>query len=98
MSPNYVETSVSLIVQGFVLGFLCLSCLVAALFFLKFWRQTRDGLFLAFGIAFIIEGANRCFMLLLAHPSEGSPSVYIVRMFAALIILAAILRKNYASR
>jgi hypothetical protein len=34
-------------------------------------------------------------VLLLANPGEGSPYIYLVRLFAFLLILAAILRKNY---
>lgn len=81
-------------VQGYLLGFLSMSCFAAALFFLKFWRQTRDGLFLAFAASFLIEAANRTAMLFAAHPSEASPEHYLVRMVAALIILFAILKKN----
>jgi hypothetical protein len=64
------------------------------MFFLKFWRRTRDTLFLAFGAAFIIEGLNRIGFLLLDHPNEGSPTIYVVRFIAFLLILAAILWKN----
>lgn len=98
MNSNALDTTVRPIFQGFGLGFLSLSCFLAALFFLKFWRQTRDSLFLAFAISFVIEGTNRICILFIAHPSEGAPSIYLARMFAALLILAAILRKNYAGR
>jgi hypothetical protein len=80
--------------EGFLLGVIVTASLTAALFFLKFWRATRDGLFLAFAIAFLIEGLNRTGVLLLEHPNEGSPIVYLVRLLAFLLIAAAILRKN----
>jgi hypothetical protein len=79
----------------FLLGAIAASWLIAGVFFLKFWRRTRDSLFLAFSLAFFIEGLNRCAMLSLAKPNEGSPSIYMVRLLAFLLILAAILRKNY---
>ena len=82
-------------IQAFLLGVIATSSLIAALFFLKFWKQTRDSLFLAFCIAFMIEGLNRCGILFLTRPQEGSPYIYIVRLLAFLIILGAILRKNY---
>ena len=80
--------------EGFLLGVIVTASLTAALFFLKFWRATRDGLFLAFAIAFLIEGLNRAGVLLLEHPNEGSPIVYLVRLLAFLLIAAAIVRKN----
>ena len=82
---------------GFLLGVITTSSITAGIFFLKFWKHTRDSLFLAFGLAFIIEGLNRIAVLTVAHPNEGSPWIYLVRLLAFLLILAAILRKNYGS-
>ncbi|HUK46021.1 MAG TPA: DUF5985 family protein [Terriglobales bacterium] len=88
-----------MIVNAFLLGVIALSSLVAGVFFLKFWRQTHDSLFLSFGIAFLIEAANRIVTLQDARMNEGNPWHYLVRLIAFIIILAAILRKNYeASR
>jgi hypothetical protein len=81
--------------EGFLLGVVATSSLVAALFFLRFWRTTGDSFFLWFAAAFFIEGLNRTAILLLAHPSEGNSRVYVVRLLASLLILAAIVRKNY---
>jgi len=80
--------------QGFLLGVIATASLAAGGFFLKFWRQTRDVLFLAFGSAFIIEGINRTSVLFLERPNEGHPSLYVVRLLAFLLILAAIVNKN----
>ena len=81
-------------INGFLVGVIATTSLVAGLFFLRFWRDSRDSLFLAFGIAFIIEGANRALLIGSEHPNEGSPLVYLVRCFAFLIILAGIMNKN----
>lgn len=83
------------ILEAFLLGVIATSSLTAGVFFLRFWKKTRDLLFLAFGLAFVIEGLNRCALLFLKHPNEGSPYIYIVRLLAFLLILAAILHKNY---
>jgi hypothetical protein len=80
--------------QGFLLGVIVCSSLIAGTFFLKFWRQTRDQLFLAFGVAFIIEGINRACLLFLAHPNKGHVAIYAVRLCCYLLILAAIIFKN----
>jgi uncharacterized membrane protein HdeD (DUF308 family) len=82
-------------VDSFLLGVIATASLTAGVFFLKFWSKTRDSLFLVFGLAFVIEGLNRCAVLMLARPNEGSPYIYGVRLLAFLIILTAILHKNY---
>lgn len=81
-------------IEGFLLGVIVTASLAAGAFFLKFWRRTGDKLFLAFGAAFIIEGLNRIGLLFVAHPNEGSPAIYIVRLIAFLLILLAIVAKN----
>jgi hypothetical protein len=82
-------------IEGFLLGVIATSSLAGGLFFLKFWRTTRDGLFLAFAASFIIEGLNRSTLLFLERANEGSSWIYVVRLLSLLLILAAILRKNY---
>ena len=83
--------------EGFLEGVIATASLTAGLFFLRFWRDTRDSLFLAFSLAFFIEGLNRCVRVFFVHPSEGSPWVFVVRAFAFLIILAGIVSKNRRS-
>ena len=80
--------------EGFLLGVIVTTSLAAGVFFLKFWRRTRDTLFLAFGAAFLIEGLNRIGFLFVDRPNEGSPMIYTVRLLAFALIVAAIVRKN----
>ena len=84
-------------IETFLVGVIATASITAGLFFLKFWRDTRDSFFLAFAASFTIEGLNRAAMLFLQRPNEGSPWIYLVRLFAFLLILIAILRKNYGS-
>lgn len=84
-----------LLIEGFLLGAIATASFTAGLFFLKFWRRTRDVLFLAFGVAFIIEGLNRVSLLFTPQPNEASSWYHLVRLFAFLLILAGILKKNY---
>jgi uncharacterized membrane protein HdeD (DUF308 family) len=84
-------------IDSFLLGVVVTTWFIAGVFFLKFWRDTRDSLFLSFSIAFLIEGVNRTGLLFSAHPNEASPWVYVVRLIAFFLILAAIVKKNYAS-
>ena len=83
--------------EGFLLGVISTSSVTAGVFFLKFWKQTRDTLFLSFAFAFIIEGLNRAALLFVAKPNEGSPLIYVVRLCVFLLILAAILKKNFGT-
>jgi uncharacterized membrane protein HdeD (DUF308 family) len=81
-------------IDGFLLGVIATTSVIAGVFFLKFWRDTRDSLFLLFALAFLVEGVNRTLFLGLSHPSEGSPLIYLVRCFAFLLIVAGIANKN----
>ena len=84
-------------VEYFLLGMIAMASFIAGLFFLRFWRDTRDTLFLAFAVSFFIEGLNRVATLLLIRPNEGSPLIYTVRFFAFSLIVVAILKKNFGS-
>jgi len=81
-------------IEGFLLGVIVTASLTAAGFFWRFYRQTRDRLFLAFSGAFFIEGLNRMAFLWVDKPSEGSPAIYMVRLVAFLLLLGAIIAKN----
>jgi uncharacterized membrane protein HdeD (DUF308 family) len=81
-------------IEGFLLGVIATASVTAGVFFLKFWKETRDSLFLLFALAFIIEGLNRTVFVMLPHPSEGWPAIYLVRCFAFLLIVAGIVNKN----
>jgi uncharacterized membrane protein HdeD (DUF308 family) len=82
-------------IDGFLMGVIATTSLIAGLFFLKFWKRTSDMLFLAFGSAFIIEGLNRVALLFTSEPSEANPWFYLVRALAFLLIIAGILKKNF---
>ena len=85
-------------IEGFLLGVIATASVAAGVFFLRFWKRTHDMLFLAFAVSFLIEALNRAAVIFVDKPSEGSPWTYIVRLFSFLLILAAILWKNYGGR
>jgi uncharacterized membrane protein HdeD (DUF308 family) len=84
-------------VHGFLLGVISAASLIAGLFFLKFWRDTRDTFFVWFAAFFLVESVNRTAFLLLERPSEGHPLIYLIRLFGFVMILVAIYRKNSES-
>jgi hypothetical protein len=71
---------------------------VAALFFLRFWRASRDRLFLYFAVAFGLEAANRAIYAYNGAHSEEVTFYFSLRLLAFLLILWAIVEKNWGRR
>jgi hypothetical protein len=84
--------------NAFAAGGLSIAFVVVALFFLKFWRRTGDGLFLAFAAAFVLMAINQAAPPLLGIPSEEAGDIYLFRAAAFVLIIFAILRKNFPGR
>jgi uncharacterized membrane protein HdeD (DUF308 family) len=82
----------------FLLGCITASSLIIGLFFLRFWKATRDVLFLAFAVFFVIQGGSYAFVVSLSHPNEGSVWLFLVRLLSILVVLGAILWKNASRR
>ena len=74
----------------FLSGALMCGYIVIALFFLRFWQQTRDRLFGFFAAAFFLLALQRL-MVAFLPPSDA---LYIVRLGAFALILIAIADKN----
>jgi hypothetical protein len=81
----------------FLSGAITLGFIVAGLFFLRFWLKTRDSLFLAFAIAFTLLGAGQAVQALANIPQEERSYIFLIRLAAFTLILAAVLRKNRSS-
>ena len=79
----------------FMLGVIAALSFTAAMFFMRFWRETHDFFFIPFAVFFMVEGGNRIALLFFHNPSEGSFWIYFVRFCALLLILFGILQKNY---
>jgi amino acid transporter len=80
-----------------VSGAILMGYLVAGLFFLRFWRDTRDRLFLIFAVAFFLLGLQRVALVLTREMLESQTGLYLIRLFAFLLILGAIVDKNRKS-
>jgi hypothetical protein len=81
----------------FLSGAVALGFFVCGLFFLRFWRRTRDELFLGFSAAFTLLGLGQTILTLANIPTEERGSLYLIRLAAFALILIAIARKNRAS-
>jgi hypothetical protein len=78
----------------FVAGLTTVGYAIAGVFFLSFWRRTRDSLFLVFACAFWLMMLNQALPVLLGIPREEQGGIYLLRLAAFILIIAAILRKN----
>ncbi|QYF92933.1 hypothetical protein KY495_19805 [Massilia sp. PAMC28688] len=79
-------------------GAIAMGSMIIALFFLRFWRDTKDRFFLYFALSFMIEGAHRVYGTLEMVQNEASPLQYLIRLAAYALILWAILEKNLPQR
>lgn len=82
----------------FLLGVIVTGSLTAMVFFLRFWKSTRDPLFLAFTLFFAIQAVNYAALLAVEHPNEGNFWHSMIRFIAVLGLLAAIVWKNLFER
>lgn len=82
----------------FLSGAVAMGFAACALFFLRFWKRTREELFLAFAVAFLLLGAGQTILALGSIPTEERGSIYLLRLVAFLLILIAIYRKNRQAR
>lgn len=84
----------SLDIYPMLQGAVAMASVVAALFFLRFWSQTRDPLFLFFSAAFALDAMTRV-ALALNHPDEElEPVYYLTRLITFGLIITAIVYKN----
>lgn len=82
----------------FLQGATSLGFLVAALFFLRFWRQSDDRLFLLFALAFAAMAVNRFALVFVDETGELGTGLFLIRLLAFVLIVVAIVDKNRAGR
>lgn len=82
------------VVSAYFAGAIAMGFLVAAAFFLRFWRRSREGLFGVFAIAFALMALNQSLPVLLQISSEAQGGLYLLRLLAFVLIILAIVLKN----
>jgi hypothetical protein len=75
-------------------GALTMGYLVAGLFFLRYWRDSRDRLFLYFAGSFALLAVQRAVLALVPPNSAIELPSYGLRLLAFVLILVAIADKN----
>ena len=81
-----------------VSGAMVMAYLTAGLFFVRFWRGTRDRLFLWFAISFAIEAANRAWYGISGAESDATVWYSLIRLVSYGLFLWAIVEKNVTAR
>jgi uncharacterized membrane protein HdeD (DUF308 family) len=85
-------------VDSVLLGAVAMASFLAALFFLRFWRQTHDAFFLFFAIAFGVDSIGRFALGLTQAWKEQEPFYYLMRLLTFCLIICAIILKNRPNR
>lgn len=81
-----------------MMGAIAMASFVGGLFFLRYWRDTGDRLFVIFGTAFWILGGTRIALAMTVSGSEDHTYLYWLRFLAFALILVAIIDKNRPRR
>ncbi len=84
----------SLPVASFIGGLITMAFVIIGMYFIKFWNRTRDPLFIAFAIAFLLLALNQALLATYLVPKEEQGWTYLLRVAAFLFIVVAIVRKN----
>ena len=79
----------------FLLGVLAMGDLIAGLFFVRYWKTTRDRLFIYFAVSFGLEVVCRFLLIYATYNSESEPLVYGLRLLSYAVILVGITDKNH---
>ena len=77
--------------RAFVAGLLTMGYLLAALYFLRFWKRSGERLFVFFALAFALLATQRMGLILLTFDSTW---LYALRLLAFVLLLVGILEKN----
>lgn len=78
----------------FLQGAAAMGCVVAGLFFARYWRQTHDRFFLFFVAAFWSFALNWVGLAVVQPSVESTHWFYLLRLVAFVLIIAAIVDKN----
>ncbi|RYZ07567.1 MAG: hypothetical protein EOO73_11350 [Myxococcales bacterium] len=75
----------------FLHGMLAMAAFTVGLFFLRYWRMTRDSLFLYFCVAFWLLAAN---WTIPSYSAELVPHAHVLRFLGFALIAYAVFAKN----
>lgn len=84
--------------NDFLSGVVVTLSIAIGLFQLRFWRKTKDRLFVWFFVSFVFFAFTRCGLFVLDDDSETRTYFYLLRLVAFLLIIVAVVDKNRRAR
>jgi Family of unknown function (DUF5985) len=81
----------------FLHGLVTMGFIIAGLFFLRFWRRTKDGLFVVFALAFWLLALNQAFLGIAGDTNPYGSWEFLPSLGAFGLLTLAILIKNIGS-
>lgn len=82
------------ILSSFLSGIAVALFLVGSLFFFRFWRQTRESLFINFSVTFFLLALVQVLLTLNDIPDEERSYYYLIRLASFALVLFAVWQKN----
>ena len=80
----------------FLSGAVWMGFWVASLFFARFWRTSRERLFLLFASAFFLFGVERIVLVCVDPRAESRPYIFLIRLLGFLILIWGVVDKSRA--
>jgi hypothetical protein len=80
--------------MAFMHGMVTMGFIIAGLFFLRFWRRTKDGLFVVFALAFWLLALNQVFLGVAGDTNPDNSWEFLPSLGAFGLLSLAILLKN----
>jgi len=83
-----------LLINTFLSGAIALGMMMIGVSFHRFWRRTQISLFRYFSTAFFVLAVERVVLVLVNPANEFGPYLYVLRLFAFILIIAGIVAQN----
>ena len=87
-----------MMLEQFLSGAIVMGFAVAGLLFLRYWRRTRERLFLTFAASFFLLSVNYVWLAVTQIPVEERSPLFLVRLLAFSLILFALFQSNRSRR
>jgi hypothetical protein len=81
-------------INAFISGAAALALAASAVCFMRFWRRSHIRLFGLFSIAFFLLASERVVLVLVNPGDEFAAYLYLIRLAAFVVIIAAIVDQN----
>lgn len=84
--------------EQFLSGAVVMGFATACLLFLKYYRRTRQKLFITFAASFFLLAVNYAWLAITHIPVEERSPLFLVRLLAFALIIVAIFQSNKDKR